>query len=113
MARRGLAVVPLALGLGAGLASAIAFAKAHGQGVRNGGTFRISMSPVQFDSIDPALVAAGGSGALLTPVCTQLMNYPDKAGSAGFRLIPEAATSYPKISPDKKTYVFTIRKGLR
>jgi peptide/nickel transport system substrate-binding protein len=113
MSRSRVTVVLLALVLGAGLASAIAYAKANGHGVRNGGTFRISMWPQHFDFIDPALFATGGAGAFLDPVCVRLMNYPDKPGSASLRVIPEAATSWPKVSRGRKTYIFTIRKGLR
>jgi ABC-type oligopeptide transport system substrate-binding subunit len=106
-------VVLFALILGAGLASAIAYAKANAHGVRNGGTLRISLWHGHFDSIDPALAYSAGSGALLDPVCARLMNYPDKSGSVSFRAIPEVATSPPEISRDRKRYVFTIRKGLR
>jgi peptide/nickel transport system substrate-binding protein len=113
MSRSRVTVVLLALVLGAGLASALAFAKASAHTVRNGGTLRISIWTGHFDSIDPALAYSAGSGALLDPVCARLMNYPDKSGSVGFRAIPEVATSPPKISRDRKRYVFTIRKGLR
>lgn len=113
MAHSRVTVVLLALVLGAGLASAIAFAKARGHAVRNGGTLRISLWHGHADYIDPALAYSAASWALLDPVCVRLMNYPDKPGSASFRLVPEVATSSPKISRDRKTYVFTIRKGLR
>ena len=49
MSRSRVTVVLLALVLGAGLASALAFAKASGQAVRNGGTFRISLWHEHFD----------------------------------------------------------------
>ena len=41
------------------------------------------------------------------------MNYPDKPGAEGARLVPEAAAGLPRISRDGKTYTFTIRKGIR
>ena len=41
------------------------------------------------------------------------MRYPDKPPPAGYRLVPEVATDFPKVSADGKTYTFTLRKGFR
>jgi len=41
------------------------------------------------------------------------MRPADKPLPAGFRVVPELAAGFPKISRDGKTYVFTLRRGLR
>src|SRR5262249_19840379 len=50
---------------------------------------------------------------ILYATCAQLLNYPDKAGPAGSRLIPEVAQTLPARSPDGRTYTFKIRPGFR
>jgi ABC-type transport system substrate-binding protein len=42
-----------------------------------------------------------------------LLNYPDKPAPEGSQLIPEAATAFPVVSKDGKTYTFTVRSGLK
>jgi oligopeptide transport system substrate-binding protein len=41
------------------------------------------------------------------------MGYPDEPLPAGSQLEPELAEDYPKVSSDRKTYTFTIRKDAR
>jgi peptide/nickel transport system substrate-binding protein len=41
------------------------------------------------------------------------MHFADKPLPAGFRIVPELAAGYPKVSRNGKVYVFTLRKGLR
>jgi peptide/nickel transport system substrate-binding protein len=43
---------------------------------------------------------------------TGLLTYAHANGEAGTKLIPGVAQSLPTISPDGKTYTFTLRKGL-
>jgi peptide/nickel transport system substrate-binding protein len=103
------------LALGAGL---IGFAPTHGAGadgveVRRGGTFRVTVWAQGFDSIDPALSYSPEGWALLDTTCARLMSYPDKPPPEGFRVVPEVAASYPRVSRDRKTYTFTLRSGFR
>ena len=42
-----------------------------------------------------------------------LVNFPEKNGQAGSVLYPEAATSFPTVSGNGKTYTFHIRPGLK
>ncbi len=77
-----------------------------------GGTLRATAES-DVDSMDPALAYASASWELLYATCAKLLNYPDKAGQAGSRLVPEVAESLPERSPDGRTYTFTIRKGFR
>ena len=76
------------------------------------GTFRME-SQLDPGSMDPALAGLPPSWQLLYAACAKLVNYPDKPGPAGSRLIPEVARSLPTRSADGKTYTFTIRPGFR
>ena len=42
-----------------------------------------------------------------------LVNYPDEPGTAGTRLVPDAARSLPAVSKDGRSYTFTIRSDMR
>jgi len=70
--------------------------------VRRGGEFRIAVAG--FDSIDPALTALEEE-VPLRATCAQLMTLP------GAR--PEVSAGYPKVSRNRRTYTFTVRKGFR
>jgi peptide/nickel transport system substrate-binding protein len=65
------------------------------------------------DSIDPAFVATNVGASVEYATCLKLLNYPDRGGKAGSRLVPEAAQALPRVSRDGTTYTFTIRPGLR
>jgi len=78
-----------------------------------GGTFRVAEPSTYIDSIDGALANLGGDVPLINGVCASLMRLADKPLPAGFRVVPELAAGFPKISRSGKTYVFTLRKGLR
>lgn len=82
-----------------------------------GGIFRVSFqgsSSLQaFDYVDPALAYRRESWALLDTVCARLMRYRDTAPPEGYRMVPEVATAFPKVSPDGKTTTFKLRSGFR
>jgi YVTN family beta-propeller protein len=81
-------------------------------GTSGGGTLRIeALSDV--DYMDPALAYQPNSWQLLYATCAMLLNYSDKSGPAGSRLIPEVAQSLPTRSADDRTYTFAIRRGFR
>jgi YVTN family beta-propeller protein len=65
------------------------------------------------DNLDPALAGFAPSVKLLYATCAKLLNYPDRSGPAGSTLVPEVAQSLPRVSSDRRTYTFTIRKGFR
>jgi len=77
-----------------------------------------------FDYIDPALLldpssqpaisSALAQWAVADATCAMLLRYPVGAPTKqDYRLVPEVAADYPNVSPDGKTYTFTIRKGFR
>ena len=84
---------------------------------RSGGIFRVSFqgsSSLQaFDHVDPALAYTRESWALLDTVCARLMRYRDRPPPEGYRIVPEVAAAFPKVSPDGKTTTFKLRSGFR
>ena len=82
-----------------------------------GGVFRISFqgsrSLQAFDHVDPALAYSRESWALLDTVCARLMRYRDAAPPEGYRMVPEVAAAFPRVSADGKTTTFTLRSGFR
>jgi peptide/nickel transport system substrate-binding protein len=82
-------------------------------GVREGGTFRVTLGGGAFDHIDPALAYQGASWAVLNPVCATLMTYRDKPPPQGYTLVPDVATAHPRASNGDRTWTFTLRGGFR
>lgn len=79
-----------------------------------GGIFQIVFAPPEgLDTMDPAIANTQASWALLDLTCARLMTYPDKPAPGAFRLVPEVATAPPKVSRDRKTYTFTLRRTFR
>jgi peptide/nickel transport system substrate-binding protein len=72
-----------------------------------------------FDDTDPATAAVPGTPnqpweqQLQYATCEPLLGYPDAPAPAGWQLVPEAAVAWPAVSPDGRTFTFTIRPGLR
>ena len=56
---------------------------------------------------------ASGLAELAFATCAKLLNYPDRPGSQGTRLVPEVAAAQPRVSRDGRTYTFTVRPGFR
>jgi peptide/nickel transport system substrate-binding protein len=83
-------------------------------GLRQGGTFRIAVGASELQSIDPALSYGPGSFAgWLTAACELPVAFAPEKASMRVRLVPRAAVALPAVSHDRKTYAFTIRRGLR
>ena len=61
--------------------------RAADEPVEPGGTLRVEMSG-DVDSLDPARAYRAESWQILHATCATLLNYPDKAGPAGARLVP-------------------------
>jgi peptide/nickel transport system substrate-binding protein len=102
-----LAVALTAAALSVGSAAGVEALRA-----KNGGTYRVGVNGDFFGSIDPGL-AGPAAGVFLSATCAGLMTTPDKPLPAGSNLVPEIATSYPKITNGGRMYTFTIRKGVR
>ena len=66
-----------------------------------------------FPSLDPALAQTAQAWELEYATCGKLVNYPPRQGYAGTRLVPELAATLPRISADRLTYTFVVRRGRR
>jgi peptide/nickel transport system substrate-binding protein len=82
-------------------------------GITRGGTLNVNQSNTDFDTVDPGLAYVTNDWTLLYATQMLLVNFPEKAGQAGSVLYPEAATAFPTVSKDGKTYTFQIRPGLK
>ena len=105
--------------IGTGLLVAAGTASGAGTGAKNssaakaGGTLRVNLSATDVDFVDPALSYFVPGWQIEYSTCAKLLNYPDAPAPRGSQLVPEAATGFPRISHDGKTYTFTIRKGMQ
>jgi ABC-type oligopeptide transport system substrate-binding subunit len=110
-------VVVLALGCGLYLVGADSAAPGPASAARptaEGGIFRISLNAISgIDYMDPALASSPPGWALLDTTCARLLSYPDKPPPEGFRLRPEVAVGFPRVSSDGLTYTFKLRRGFR
>jgi peptide/nickel transport system substrate-binding protein len=75
-----------------------------------GGTARL-VSQGPWSTLDPAVDQF--NPWLDYATCAKLLDYADMPAPAGFHLVPEVAKTMPKLSPDRRTYTFTIRKDYR
>src|SRR6476646_7081646 len=75
-----------------------------------GGTLNVDIS-TDVDYTDPALDYLSTGWEIEYSTCLKLVNYPDANGAKGSQLVPEAATGFPKVSNNGKTYDFTVNAG--
>jgi peptide/nickel transport system substrate-binding protein len=66
-----------------------------------------------FPFLDPALAQTREAWELEYATCGKLLDYPARGGFAGTRLLPDLAVAFPRISHDRRTYVFRVRRGRR
>src|SRR5258708_19197299 len=103
-----LATILAALGLLA-LFAASASAKVNSAAV-TGGTIQVDLQS-DLDYSDPALDYYQPGWEMEYATCLKLVNYQDGNGPKTSQLVPEAATGFPKVSNDGKTYDFTVNAG--
>jgi peptide/nickel transport system substrate-binding protein len=97
------------------IAIALSLGAEHARGTRTPGggtlTFASPLGLAQI-SLDPALAFAGYK-PLYYATCATLMAFSDAPAPEGFTVRPEAAAGSPQVSRGGRTFVFTVRKGLR
>ena len=107
----GVALLVAAMTVGA---ASSATHKATRQGARSrGGTLKVNAGNADFDFVDPQLAYRTDDWDMLFTTSMQLVSFPEKTGPAGSQLYPQAATAFPTVSKDGKTYTFHIRPGLK
>jgi ABC-type oligopeptide transport system substrate-binding subunit len=75
---------------------------------KTGGTLNVDLT-TDLDYTDPALSYLSTGWELEYATCLKLMNYPDGIGPRTSQLVPEAASGFPKVSNNGKTYDFTVK----
>ena len=104
----------MALAIGASMLVAAAFAgAASSKSTKTGGTMKMNMSATDVDFTDPSLAYGTISWQTEYATALKLYNYPDKAPPEGGKIQPEAATGFPVISKDGKTYTITVKSGFK
>jgi peptide/nickel transport system substrate-binding protein len=98
------------LAVGAAMLTVAQLASA-GFGFRQGGIFRVGFSGASVQ-LDPQLAYTSTAWWLEYATAAKLVNYQDRAGQPGTRLVPEVASRY-SVSRDGRTWTFSIRKGFR
>jgi peptide/nickel transport system substrate-binding protein len=107
--------------LGAAMLIAAAFAgpassksaRPSASGQKKGGTMNINASATDVDYVDPSLAYGTLSWQILDATCEKLTYYPDKPDPVGSKLQPDAAVGFPTVSKNGRTYVFTIKSGVK
>jgi DNA-binding SARP family transcriptional activator/ABC-type oligopeptide transport system substrate-binding subunit/streptogramin lyase len=82
-----------------------------------GRVVRIVDPTYEFDHPDPAISGNGYVHSFMfqaeRATCAPLLGYPDLPPPRGRQLVPEVATAMPRLSADRRTYTFAVRKGFR
>jgi peptide/nickel transport system substrate-binding protein len=71
------------------------------------------MFATDVDFIDPSLAYYAHSWEIMGAIGANLLRFADAEGSAGSRIVPEVAASFPRVSANGRTYTFTLRRGFR
>jgi peptide/nickel transport system substrate-binding protein len=80
-------------------------------GVR-GGVARV-VAHADLGTLDPALAWLPVALQIEFATCAKLVNYSDRAGPGGGKVVPDVARTPPTVSPDGRTYTFTLRRDFR
>jgi peptide/nickel transport system substrate-binding protein len=105
----------LALALCAGVGLMLTQSGALGSGSKEHaeGVAQLALVGDDLDSLDPALTYSVAAGTLLDTTCALLLRYRPAPHGVGSSLQPEVASRFPRSSPDRKTFTFTLRSDFR
>ena len=79
-----------------------------------GSVARVLIPGYAFNEMDPALAPYTGdplAQQVANATCARLLRYPDDPDPSSWEMVPEVATGPPDVSPDGRTYTFTIADG--
>jgi len=93
------------------VASSVASAAGNSGALKKGGIWRAGTTGASVQ-VDPQLAYITTAWWLEYATAAKLYNYPDKAGPAGSKLVPEVASKFT-VSNGGKRYTFFIRKGFK
>jgi len=89
-------------------------ASAKPSAARASSTLNLAVAGADVDYSDPAKAYSVLAWEIEYETCAKLVGYPDADGAAGSQLqAGDATTGLPVISPDGKTYTFTIKPGIK
>src|SRR3954468_5815624 len=106
----GVALLVAAMSVGAATSAS---KKAGSAEAKKGGTLKLNEAAGDFDFVDPQLAYRTDDWSMIYTTSMPLVGFPEKAGAAGAQLTPQAATAFPTVSKDGKSYTFHIRPGLK
>jgi len=106
-----LSVAMLATGASLLVAASFASAGTTQGALKKGGIWKVGTTGASVQ-VDPQLAYITTAWWLEYATAAKLYNYPDKAGPAGTKLIPEVASKFT-VSNGGKRYTFFIRKGFK
>jgi ABC-type transport system substrate-binding protein len=106
-----LSVAMLVTGASLLVASSFASAAGNSGALKKGGIWRAGTTGASVQ-VDPQLAYITTAWWLEYATAAKLYNYPDKAGPAGSKLVPEVASRFT-VSNGGKRYTFFIRKGFK
>ena len=106
-----LSVAMLVTGASLLVASSFASAAGNSGALKQGGIWRAGTTGASVQ-VDPQLAYITTAWWLEYATAAKLYNYPDKAGPAGSKLVPEVASHFT-VSNGGKRYTFFIRKGFK
>jgi peptide/nickel transport system substrate-binding protein len=82
-----------------------------------GDTLRLGAAEANWTALDPQVGTFWSDAwSLLQASCTTLVTSPAVSGQLGQAapaMVPDGATGFPRVSPDGRTYTFTVRRDLR
>src|SRR5215218_7555191 len=106
-----LSVAMLVTGTSLLVASSFASAAGTSGALKKGGIWKLGTTGAS-TQIDPQIAYITTAWWLQYATAAKLYNYPDKAGPAGTKLVPEVASKFT-VSNGGKKYTFVIRKGFK
>src|SRR5438034_9885690 len=106
-----LSVAMLVAGASLLVAASFASAGTASHALKQGGIWKYGTEGASVQ-VDPQIAYITTAWWLEYSTAAKLYNYPDKAGPAGSKLVPEVASHFTVTNGGKK-YTFFIRKGFR
>ena len=106
-----LSVTMLVVGASLLVAASFASAGTSSHKLKQGGIWKYGTEGASVQ-VDPQLAYITTAWWLEYATAAKLYNYPDKAGPAGAKLVPEVASKFT-VSRNGRVYTFTLRKGFR